>query len=179
MAKKTKNIEIDETKAPADFPKRTNQLIALTALILAICATFASLYAGANASKGILAQSQASDGWAYYQAKSIKETMYRMKIEELETDPPNNVDPMQLYQQTADRYDDEQAEIRKAANLKEADRDHFLELNKGFAGALTYLQIAILLVSLCGLMKQIYFWYAGMAIGAYGIFNFVQAMMMV
>ena len=180
-----KKIEIDETKAPADFPKRTNQLIALTALILAICATFASLYAGANASKGILAQSQASDGWAYYQAKSIKETMYRMKIEELETDPPNNVDPMQLevlkqkYQQTAERYDAEQLEIRKAANLKEADRDHFLELNRGFAGALTYLQIAILLVSLCGLMKQIYFWYAGMAIGAYGIFNFVQAMMMV
>ena len=64
--------KIDETKTK-DFSKRTNQLIALTALVLAICATFASLYAGANASKGILAQSQASDGWAYYQAKSIKE----------------------------------------------------------------------------------------------------------
>ena len=168
-----------------DFSKRTNQLIALTALILAICATFSSLYAGANASKGILAQSQASDGWAYYQAKSIKEELYKMQLESLETDPPDNVDPMKLnilkekYQQTINRYDDEQADIRKAANQKEVDRDHFLELNKGFAGALTYLQIAILLTSLAGLMKQIGFWYAGMAIGAFGIFNFVQAMMMV
>ena len=176
--------KIDETKEK-DFSKRTTQLIALTALILAICATFASLYAGANASKGILAQSQASDGWAYYQAKSIKETMYKMQLESLETDPPDNVDPMKLnvlkekYRQTIDRYNGEQIEIRKEANLKEADRDHFLELNRGFAGALTYLQIAILLTSLAGLMKQIYFWYAGIAVGAFGIYNFVTTMSMV
>lgn len=176
--------KIDETKEK-DFSKRTTQLIALTALILAICATFASLYAGANASKGILAQSQASDGWAYYQAKSIKEELYKMQLESLETDPPDNVDPMKLsvlkekYRQTIDRYNGEQLEIRKEANQKEADRDHFLELNKGFAGALTYLQIAILLTSLAGLMKQIYFWYVGIAVGAFGIFNFVTTMSMV
>lgn len=176
--------KVDENKEK-EFSKRTTQLIALTALILAICATFASLYAGANASKGILAQSQASDGWAYYQAKSIKETMYKMQLEALETDPPDNVDPIKLnvlkqkYQQTIDRYSNEQTEIRKEANLKEADRDHFLALNRGFAGALTYLQIAILLTSLAGLMKQIGFWYAGIAIGAFGVFNFVQTMMMV
>ena len=180
----TEPPKIDEEKTK-DFSKRTNQLIALTALILAICATFSSLYAGANASKGILAQSQASDGWAYYQAKSIKEELYKMQLESLEVDPPDNVDPMKLevlkqkYKQTINRYDGEQIEIRKEANQKEADRDHFLELNRGFAGALTYLQIAILLVSLAGLMKQIGFWYAGMAIGAFGIFNFVQTMMMV
>ena len=175
---------IDETK-DKDFSKRTNQLIALTALILAICATFASLYAGANASKGILAQSQASDGWAYYQAKSIKQSMYKMQLESLETDPPDNVDPIKLsilrekYQQTIDRYEAEQLDIKKEANKKEADRDHFLELNRGFAGSLTYLQIAILLTSLAGLMKQIGFWYAGIVIGAFGIYNFVAAMMMV
>lgn len=165
-----------------EFSKRTTQFIALTALILAICATFSSLYAGANASKGILAQSQASDGWAYYQAKSIKEELYKMQLESLETDPPDNVDPEKLsvlkqkYQQTIDRYNTEQVDIRKDANQKEVDRDHFLALNKGFAGALTYLQIAILLTSLAGLMKQIYFWYAGIAVGAFGIFNFVMTM---
>lgn len=189
--KKTKDLQVEEKDNKAtnndtqDFSKRTTQLIALTALILAICATFASLYSGGNSSKGILAQNQASDGWSYYQAKSIKETMYRMKIEELEIDPPDNVDPAKLnelkenYKQTADRYDEEQEEIRKATAQKEADRDHFLALNKGFAGSVTYLQIAIMLTSLCGLLKQIYFWYAGMAVGAYGIFNFIQTMMTV
>ena len=174
----------DETKEK-DFSKRQTQLIALTALILAICATFASLYAGANASKGILAQSQASDSWAYYQAKSIKQSMYKMQLEALDIDPPSNLDPTRLnilrekYQQTIDRYENEQMDIRKQANQKEADRDHFLDLNRSFAGSLTYLQIAILLTSLAGLMKQIGFWYAGIAIGAFGVYNFVAAMMMV
>jgi len=168
-----------------DFSKRTNQLIALTALILAICATFASLYAGANASKGILAQNQASDGWAYYQAKSIKQSIYESELTRLDIDPPANPDPAKLdalkksYADTIARYDKEQEEIKTNTQAKEADRDHFLALNKSFAGALTYLQIAILLVSLAGLMKQIYFWYAGIAIGAFGIYNFVAAMMIV
>ena len=179
MAEDKNNKNSEDTK---DFSKRTNQLIALTALVLAICATFSSLYAGANSSKGILAQSQASDGWAYYQAKSIKEEIYKMQLEELEVDPPLNVDPEKLnvlkqkYQQTIDRYNTEQVDIRKEANQKEEDRDHFLALNKGFAGALTYLQIAIMLVSLAGLLKQIYFWYAGIAVGAFGIFNFIMTM---
>ena len=168
-----------------DFSKRTNQLIALTALILAICATFASLYAGANASKGILAQNQASDGWAYYQAKSIKKSIYESNLEMLDIDPPSNTDPNKLvalkkdYSDTIARYDAEQEEIKANTTAKEAERDHFLALNKGFAGALTYLQIAILLVSLAGLMKQIYFWYIGIAVGAFGVYNFVATMMMV
>lgn len=177
--------EKKDTEETKEFSKKTTQLIALTALILAICATFASLYAGGNASKGILAQSQASDGWSYYQAKSIKQSMYKMQLEALEVDPPADLDPTRLnvlkekYQQTIDRYENEQLEIKKEANQKEAARDHFLALNRGFAGALTYLQIAILLTSLAGLMKQIYFWYAGIAVGAFGIFNFVMTMAMV
>lgn len=180
MAEEKKSSE--DTK---DFSKRTNQFIALTALILAICATFASLYAGANASKGILAQNQASDGWAYYQAKSIKKSIYESQLEMLAIDPPSNPDPAKLaalkkeYEETITRYDAEQEEIKANTQAKEAERDHFLALNKGFAGALTYLQIAILLVSLAGLMKQIYFWYIGIAIGAFGIYNFVATMAIV
>lgn len=177
--------EDKKTPDDKDFSKRTNQLIALTALILAICATFASLYAGANASKGILAQSQASDGWAYYQAKSIKQTLYESDLAMLEIDPPDNADPVKLaalkknYTDNIARYEQEQSEIKAEAQAKEKARDHFLDLNKGFAGALTYLQIAIMLVSLAGLIKQIYFWYLGIAIGAFGIFNFISTMMTV
>ena len=103
----------------------------------------------------------------------------------LELDPPANPDPAKLealkkdYNETIDRYEKERDNIKADTQAKEKDRDHFLELNKGFAGSLTYLQIAILLTSLAGLMKQIGFWYAGIAIGAFGVYNFVAAMMMV
>ena len=169
---------IDETKEK-DFPKRTNQFIALTALVLAICATFSSLYAGANASKGILSQNKASDSWAYYQAKSMKETMYRIQLDALEIDPPASANVAELkakYQSEIARYDAEEEEIKATATAHEADRDKFLALNRGFAGALTYLQIAILLTSLAGLMKQIGFWYAGIALGSFGVFKFLTTM---
>lgn len=176
MADKTK---IDENKQQ-DFPKRTNQLIALTALVLAICATFSSLYAGANASKGILAQNQATDLWAYYQAKSIKQTIYKAQLDALQAD--TDTEPAKLAELSAkfkaeiDRYEAEQKDIKTQAVDKGVERDGYLALNRGFASALTFLQIAILLTSLAGLMKQIGFWYAGMAIGAFGIFNFLTTM---
>ena len=67
-----------EEKREKEFSKRTTQLIALTALILAVCATFSSLKAGGFSSRAILAQNQASDGWAYYQAKSLKQNTYKV-----------------------------------------------------------------------------------------------------
>ena len=63
------------------------------------------------------------------------------------------------------------------ARAAEETRDKSLELNKGFAGALTFLQIAILMVSLAGLVKQIWFWYAGLIVGAVGVFQFAAMMM--
>ena len=138
MADKT---NIDEDKQP-DLPKRTNQLIALTALILAICATFSSLYAGANSSKGILSQNKATDAWAYYQAKSMKETMYRIQLGYLEATSPTNENLatlIQTYKSEIERYDIEESEIKASAEAHEADRDRYLALNRGFAGALTYL----------------------------------------
>ena len=158
--------------------------MALTALFLAICATFSSLKAGAFASKGILAQNQASDGWAYYQAKSLKQNTYQIQLDELElkTDVADAEKVKALkekYKERIDRYEAEQKEISAEAKEKEAQRDHFLELNRSFAGAVTLLQIAILLVSLAALVKQRPFWYIGMVIGAFGVYQFVTSLMMV
>ena len=179
------NLAENNEKNDNELSKRTTQFIALTALILAICATFASLYAGANASKGILSQNKATDGWSYYQSKSMKENTYQVQLDQLELAPPANADPAKLaelkksYQDTINRYQQEQEQISAETKQHEADRDRFLALNKGFAGALTYLQIAILLTSLAGLMKQKYFWYIGILIGAFGVYNFIATMMTV
>ncbi|MBQ1335913.1 MAG: DUF4337 domain-containing protein [Selenomonadaceae bacterium] len=173
-----------EEKQEEGFSKRTTQLIALTALFLAICATFSSLKAGAFASKGILAQNQASDGWAHYQAKSLKQNTYQVQLDELElrtetADTEKFATLKKKYQERIDRYEAEQKEISAEAKEKEAQRDHFLELNRSFAGAVTLLQIAILLVSLAALVKQRPFWYIGMVIGVFGVYQFITSLMMV
>ena len=173
-----------EEKQEEGFSKRTTQLIALTALFLAICAPFSSLKAGAFASKGILAQNQASDGWAHYQAKSLKQNTYQVQLDELElrtetADTEKFATLKKKYQERIDRYEAEQKEISAEAKEKEAQRDHFLELNRSFAGAVTLLQIAILLVSLAALVKQRPFWYIGMVIGVFGVYQFITSLMMV
>lgn len=173
-----------EEKQEEGFSKRTTQLIALTALFLAICATFSSLKAGAFASKGILAQNQASDGWAHYQAKSLKQNTYQVQLDELElrtetADTEKFATLKKKYQERIDRYEAEQKEISAEAKEKEVQRDHFLELNRSFAGAVTLLQIAILLVSLAALVKQRPFWYIGMVIGVFGVYQFITSLMMV
>ena len=176
MADKTK---IDEFKQE-DFPRRTNQLIALTVLALTICATFSSLYAGAHSRRGILAQNQATDLWAYFQAKSIKQTIYKAQLDALQADtsvaPAKVAELSTKFQAEIDRYEAEQKDIKTQAVAKSIERDKYLSLNRGFASALTFLQIAIMLASLSTLMKQIHFWYASMALGVFGIALFVKTM---
>ena len=162
------------------MPRRTNQFIALTILLLTICATFSSLYAGGNSRKGILAQNQATDLWAYYQAKSIKQTIYKTQLEALDAetsdDSAKSAALAEKYQSEIDRYEAEQKEIQTQAIAKGIERDGYLALNCGFASALTFLQIAIMLASLATLMKQIYFWYGSMALGAFGMVLFFKTM---
>ena len=184
MADENKKEETTtEAEAPKEkeFSKRVTQLIALSALVLAICATFSSLKAGAFSSKAILAQNAASNGWAYYQSKSLKENTYKVQLDHMRInnalDSAEKEKLMKKYQETVDRYKAEEKEIMADARAAEETRDKSLALNKGFAGALTFLQIAILMVSLAGLVKQIWFWYAGLAVGAVGIFQFATMMM--
>ena len=177
----------DEKKTPNDenaehgFSRRVTQLIALSALFLAICATFATLKAGSYGNKAILAQNQASDGWAYYQSKSLKENTYKVQIDHMKMnsslDEAQKAKLIEKYQETVNRYKAEEKEISEKAKASEALRDRSLNLQVRFADALTYLQISILLVSLAALVKQIYFWYIGLCIGSVGVVCFISTLM--
>ena len=129
----------------------------------------------------ILAQNQASDGWAYYQAKSLKQNTYKVQIDHMKMNPSLDAEQkaklIDKYQKTVDRYEEEQKEISEKAKASETARDRFLVLYGSFAGALTYLQIAILLSSLAALVKQIYFWYVSIGVGAVGIYFFVSTLL--
>lgn len=46
--------------------------LALTTVIMAVCASLSAFKGGVYSNLSIISQNQASDQWAYYQAKSIK-----------------------------------------------------------------------------------------------------------
>lgn len=160
--------------------------LALTTVILAVCATLSTSKGGGYSTKSIMSQSKASDQFAYYQAKSIKAYQYEMAKEKLELElkllgakAPREAaaeyeKKISEYGKKIDKYEAEKADIMKEARAFEADRDDAASHGKPFGLAVIYLQIAILLSSIAALLKRQPLWWAGLAVGAVGIVYFVN-----
>lgn len=163
------------------FTKRLPTLIAITTLIFAVCATLAAFKAAGYGNKMVLAQTQASDQWAYYQAKSIKETIYQVQRDMLETELSQTARPEYFqekfaqYDKEVQRYKQEKSDISNQARAIEQERDQAKEHNSRFGQALIFLQIGILLSSLASINKTSSYWYASLAGGGAGIVLFLFA----
>ncbi len=155
--------------------------LALTTVVFAVCATLSTLKGGGFSTRAVMSQSQASDQWSYYQAKSIKGYLYELQKEKLELDAKNlkggtlKADYEKRitgYGEKIKRYDDEKKEIMKKAEDLEKQRNDSQKHSGAFGMAAMFLQIAILLSSIAALMKQKYFWFIGMAAGCAGLVYF-------
>jgi hypothetical protein len=155
--------------------------LALTTVIFAVCATLSTLKGGGFSTRSVMSQSQASDQWSYYQAKSIKGYLYELQKEKLELDSKamkggslkaDYEKRIAAYGEKIRRYDDEKKEIMKKAGELEARRDESQMHSGAFGLAAMFLQIAILLSSIAALMKQKYFWFIGMGAGCFGLLYF-------
>jgi hypothetical protein len=58
--------------------------LALTTVILAVCATLSSFKLEHYSVESVLNQTKASDMWAFYQSKSIKGYLYELQKDKLE-----------------------------------------------------------------------------------------------
>src|SRR4051794_23626880 len=58
--------------------------VAVSSAILAVCAAISALLAGHHANEAMLEQMQATDQWAFYQAKGIKASVIQSKNEMLD-----------------------------------------------------------------------------------------------
>jgi hypothetical protein len=144
-----------EEKKTQPFTKR----VALTTAIFAVVLAITSL-GGNNAMKEmLLAQQQASDQWAFYQAKVIREHLYRQQKQRLEMDllekeslkPEVRKRYEALLQETAKqagRYGLEKKDIRKQAEKLEHERDIYRSKDPYFDYAEVLLQIAIVMASI-------------------------------
>ena len=160
--------------------------LALTTVILAVCATLATFKGGSYSTRSVLSQSMASDQWAYYQAKSLKGYLYEIQKEGMEhelVERENSMSPagaealkarMASYGNKIGKYDSEKAEIMKEARRLEEIRDDAQKHQQSFGIAVIFLQIGILLSSIAALMKKKPIWYIGLAVGSCGLFYFVN-----
>ena len=157
--------------------------ISLSTAILAVLAAIASLQAGATVNEALVLkteaarlQSEASDQWAYYQAKGVKAAVQeasRTAWLAIGKEPPT------VYEEKAQRYGGEQKEISDKAKEKEKERDekltesdHLFHKHHGFAGAVALFQISIALGAVAALTRYRWVWFGSLLSGGAGIILF-------
>lgn len=161
--------------------------ISITTAILAVLAAIASLQAGATVNMALVLkteatrlQSEASDQWAYYQAKGVKAAVQeasRTAWLAIGKEPPAP------YEEKMRRYVEEQKEIQDKAREKERERDerlkesdHLLHKHHGFASAVALFQVSIALGAVAALTRYRLIWFASLLTGGVGIIFFVWPM---
>jgi hypothetical protein len=159
--------------------------LALSTIILAVCATMATFKGGGFSTRSVLSQTQASDQWAFYQSKSIKGYLYEMQKDQLELQLKANPSLGDEYQKKLEgyaakiaKYETEKTKIQSDAKKLEALRDDAQQHSKAFGVAVIFLQIAILCSSIAALLKKRYIWVIGMCMGVYGIVQFVNGFLL-
>ncbi len=146
--------------AAGSADRRFERRVALATAIIAVAMAFSSL-GGSNSTKEmLLAQQQASDQWAFYQAKVIREHLYRTQAEQakvalvaqgktLAPEARKALDEMQAkFEAEAARYAKEKKEIEPEAKRLEALRDVAAARDQNFDYAGVLFQIAIVLGSI-------------------------------
>jgi len=164
--------------------------LALTTVILAVCATLSTFKGGGYSTRSVMSQTQASDQWAYFQSKSIKSYIYEMQLDKLDLElktggksfsPAVTAEYTKRiadYSQKIKKYDAEKAEIQKEARKFEEIRNDAQKHSQIFGVAVIYLQIAILLSSIAALIKKRNIWFLGVGVGLVGILYFANGFLL-
>ena len=165
--------------------------LAITTVLIAVCATFSTFKGGGYGTRSLLNQTRASDQWADYQSKSIKGYIYDLQKDklQLELDEMNekNLSPkiedeyqtkIASYAKRVKKYEFEKDSLKDVAKEFEKVRDESKKHSEVFGMAVIFLQISILLSSISALMKKKYIWFLSLAVGAIGIFYFIDGFLL-
>ena len=184
---KEKLVEAAESAVEAaEQRSRWIVYLSFSTALIAVLAAIAALESGAYSNEALLqkneallAQTKASDQWAYYQAKSVKATVYATQAAALKSSIPEVAEKAQ---QEADRYDIEEREISKTAGeLEKEERkdselsERSMEHHHRFAYAVTMFQISIALAAVAALSRKRMVWYYGLLVAVLGLMYFVDA----
>lgn len=129
--------------------------------------------------EAVLKKAEASDQWAYYQAKGNKQNLAELAINLAPADK------QAFYKTEVDRYKQEKAAIKeKAEKLDEESKkaneasDAAMHPHHRLAQALTLMQVAISLASITVLTRKIWLFWGALGAAAGGIAMWVSTLFM-
>jgi len=147
--------------------------VSLTMSILAVLVAVATLFGHRAHTEELLLQAQATDQWAYYQAKNIRLHEMQVMVDQLGIFAVQDKEKTELlrekYQKEVERYGNDKDSISEKAKEQERERDLLRARADRFDAGEGILEIALVICSLTLLTDKKFFWYVAMLIGAVGI----------
>jgi Domain of unknown function (DUF4337) len=166
--------EVLEDHAHHHDPEPWTLPVAITISILAVLVAMATLMGHRSSIEAVLLQTQASDQWAFYQAKNIRLHELQSVADMLGVFTPVEKEKAEevreKYQKEIDRYEKDKDQIGEKAKEFENERAVVSHREDRFDAGEVILDIALIICSLTLLTKIKAFWYSGIAIGVVGFF---------
>jgi hypothetical protein len=167
--------------------------VALTTAIFAALAAIASLKAGGTANEALVLktegaalktdaarlQNQASDQWAYYQAKGLKATITEAEKNawaaldkaspaDLDTKHERYLDDQKKSKEEAEKFEEQRDERTAEAGKRSEEADHLMHHHHFFAQSVALLQVAIALGAVAALTRKRVVWIGSILLGLGG-----------
>ena len=164
-------FELPETeehdKSPLVLP------VSLTISILAVLVAAVTLLGHRAHTEELLLQSQATDQWAFYQAKNIRLHEMQSIADLLSTLAPQDKEKAaamrEKYVKEVERYNGDKENISEKAKELEKERDTVSRRADRFDGGEALIEVGLVICSITLLTKRKGFWFAGMFVGALGV----------
>jgi len=171
--------------------ERWTKYVSLTMVVIAVTAAIATLKGGGFSTRTLkdmneatFNQTQASDQWSFYQAKSIKQNLYDIELDHLTAAPSPDAAAVAKMKAKVDKYDKDKADITALAKKYEAARDAArknamvsAEHAKQMGLSITLFQVAIALGAMCLIVKKKPLWFAAMILGALAVAQMVYVLL--
>lgn len=154
--------------------------VSLTMVCIAVLAAIATLKGGGFSTRTLkemneatFNQTQASDQWSFFEARSIKENLYEIELEHLATAPSPDAAATAGIKDKINKYEKEKADITVLAKKYEVARDEArrtatssAEHSRRMGLSIALFQIAIALGATCLIVKKKPLWIVSGALGA-------------
>jgi len=162
-----------------EMRERWTKYVSLTMVIIAVLAAIATLKGGGFSTRTLkemneatFNQTQASDQWSFFEAKSIKQNLYEIELDHLSAGPSTDAAALAKMKAKIEKYDQEKADITTLAKKFEAARDEarqtalrVAEHSKQMGLSITLFQIAIALGAMCLIVKKKPLWIVSSLLG--------------
>jgi hypothetical protein len=153
--------------------------VSLTIVAIAVIGAVAAQWSGKYSGKTQMSQVQASDKWAYYEAKTIKQHLDEVTLPQLLhsslTNDPKVAAEIKKLTFDLSRYEGEKTNIQAQAETLEKARDEASARGGRMGMAVILLSVAISTASICTVTKKKPLWFAAMLMAAFAVYKMISA----